>query len=70
MRHDDELKQIATVSERLATRHPEVERESIEVAVREAHQSYAGSRVRDFVPLLVERDAVDRLSLRDAREDA
>lgn len=64
MRQDDELKQIATVTERLATHHPEVDRQSIDTAVREAHQSYVGSRVRDFVPLLVERDAVERLSLR------
>lgn len=70
MRQDDELKQIAKVSERLATGHPELDRQSIESAVREAHQGYVGSRVRDFVPLLVERDAVERLSLRDARGHA
>ena len=70
MRHDDELKQIATIGERLAGGHPEVDRQSIDTAVREAHQRYADSRIRDFVPLLVERDAVARLSLRDARRSA
>jgi hypothetical protein len=64
---DDEQAQIATVTDRLATGHPEVDRTSIEAAVHDAYQGYATSRIRDFVPLLVEREAVDRLSLRGGR---
>ncbi|WP_024287412.1 three-helix bundle dimerization domain-containing protein [Cellulomonas sp. KRMCY2] len=62
MRQEDELKQIASVSDRLAVRHPDLDRRTIEAAVQEAHGVYAGSRVRDFVPLLVERDARDLLA--------
>ena len=66
MNDEDELKEITTVTDRLAASHPDLDRGSIDAAVREAYQGFAGSSVRDFVPLLVERDAAQRLGLRDA----
>ncbi|HEY3438958.1 MAG TPA: hypothetical protein VGK35_14830 [Actinotalea sp.] len=61
MRHEDELKQIGTVRERLVGSHPDVDPSTVDDVVSQVQQVYAASRVRDFVPLLVERDARDRL---------
>ena len=62
MVQDDELRQVALVAERLCARHPAVPRASVEDAVREVHAGFAGSPVRDFVPLLVERGARARIA--------
>lgn len=62
MRTDKELAKIAEISTRLTSRHPEVSRGTVETVVREVHRDFEGSRVRDFVPLLVERYAGARLS--------
>ncbi|MDT2007037.1 hypothetical protein FXW78_25285 [Rhodococcus opacus] len=49
------------VIDRLDTRFPDLPRESIEQVVRSAHQHFATGKVRDFVPLLVERLAREKL---------
>ncbi|RZL75323.1 MAG: hypothetical protein EOP32_31715 [Rhodococcus sp. (in: high G+C Gram-positive bacteria)] len=61
MTHDEELQHIDQVIDRLDTRFPDLPRESIERVVRSAHEHFATGKVRDFVPLLVERLAREKL---------
>ena len=52
---------LADVQARLAERFPTVAVEVVEAAVRLAHSAMTGP-VRDFVPILVEHSARDRLA--------
>lgn len=61
MTRDDELQRIDQVIGRLDARFPDLPRESIERVVRSAHEHFANGKVRDFVPLLVERLAREKL---------
>ncbi|MGW4340572.1 three-helix bundle dimerization domain-containing protein [Rhodococcus koreensis] len=61
MTHDEELLHIDQVIDRLDSRFPDLPRESIEQVVRSAHEHFATGKVRDFVPLLVERLAREKL---------
>jgi hypothetical protein len=61
---EDEDRQVAAVAERLASRHPEVPAETVDEIVREAREKFIDSPVRDFVPLLVERSARERIRRR------
>ncbi|MFC9556643.1 three-helix bundle dimerization domain-containing protein [Rhodococcus sp. NPDC056960] len=61
MTPDDELLHIDQVIDRLDARFPDLPRESIEQVVRSAHAHFANGKVRDFVPLLVERLAREKL---------
>ncbi len=61
MTHDEELLHIDQVIDRLGTRFPDLPREGIEQVVRSAHEHFATGKVRDFVPLLVERLAREKL---------
>lgn len=58
---------MVAVQARLSERFPEVDAAVVEAAVRLSHAELTGP-VRDFVPLLVERAARDRLAFasRDA----
>ena len=66
-----EARAIGEVQERLEARFPELDPTVVEAAVRLALSEITGP-VRDFVPLLVERAARERLqratALGDARE--
>lgn len=53
---------IAGVVDRLAQRFPAHPREAVARCVQERYESFAGSRIRDFVPVLVERAAGRELS--------
>lgn len=57
MTGDDEPLQIDRVVERLITRHPSLTPTDVEAVVRRIHARFADSRIRDFVPLLVEKAA-------------
>jgi hypothetical protein len=48
---------INEVRERLARKYPQVSEARLSVTVAQAHAAFADSRVRDFIPLLVERRA-------------
>jgi hypothetical protein len=56
-----ELRALAGVQARLEARFPDLDVEVVEAAVRVAHSELTG-HVRDFVPVLVEHAARDRLS--------
>ncbi len=64
MTRADEDRQLAAVAERLAARHPEIPPQELAAIVGEARATFAGSPVRDFVPLLVERSAREMLRRR------
>ncbi|MEO7752255.1 MAG: hypothetical protein ABIS35_02455 [Terracoccus sp.] len=61
MEPEAEQRALADVRSRLQQRFPHVDAAIIEAAVRLAHAELTG-RVRDFVPVLVEHVARDRLS--------
>lgn len=56
-----EAHEIEEVQVRLAERFPQLDREVVEAAVRLAHSELTGG-IRDFVPVLVEHNARDRLA--------
>ena len=51
------------VVDRLAARFPTLARDHIAEVVDEEHERLNGARVRDFIPLLVEHEATERLRL-------
>ena len=53
---------IALVKARLRSRYPEVTPEHVGAAVDDAYGHYDRSRVRTFVPVLVEHEANERLA--------
>ncbi len=53
---------IVEVVRRLSTRFPDLPSATVQTAVDQAHQKFAGARIRDFVPVFVERSARDTLA--------
>ena len=62
MAKKSEAQAVAAVVDRLAERFPAVERSVIEDMVAHEHSLFAHGRVRDYIPILVERAAKLRLS--------
>jgi hypothetical protein len=62
MTNDEEDRLIAQTRTRLIAKFPSVSEENVAGAVESAHAHFAGHRIRDFVPLLVERMAKEKLS--------
>jgi len=60
---DDDGDTTADVIERLAARFPTLPRDHIVEVVHQEHDRMDGARVRDFIPLLVEHEATERLRL-------
>lgn len=58
----DEEAELADIVERLQARFPHTPRHVIEARVAEARDHFARARVRDFVPVLIEREARARLA--------
>ena len=56
-----EQQAVDQVIERLAGRFPEFGRVEVESVVRDAVANFEGAPVRDFVPVLVERSAKNRI---------
>ena len=56
-----EAQAITLVVERLQLRFPQTPREVIDRAVLEAHREFDDQPIRDFVPILVERQVRDQL---------
>ena len=61
MDHEAEARALQDVQERLRQRFPQLAHEVVEAAVRVAHAQLTGP-VRDFVPVLVEHEARERLA--------
>ncbi|QAY72546.1 hypothetical protein ET445_03495 [Agromyces protaetiae] len=58
---DSERRSIDEVVERLAERFPGADRAEIKTIVEAEYLGFEGKRVRDFVPVLVEKSAKKRL---------
>jgi hypothetical protein len=52
----------AAVAHRLRRRFPQLTADEIDAAVQEAERTYDGRPIRSFVPILVERDVIERFS--------
>lgn len=53
---------IEDVRQRLLRKYRDVSRDQVFTVVADAHARFTDSRVRDFVPLLVERRATEELA--------
>lgn len=53
---------IADVATRLTSRYPDISAETVATTVEQAHARFDQSPIRDFIPLLVERQAGAELS--------
>ncbi len=57
----DEEKALAEIVERLQERFPDASLEEITAAVEEGRAYFRNAKVRDFVPVLIEKEAKARL---------
>ena len=57
----DEATQIGEVIARVAATHPDCSTADIARVVQTLHAGFDGAKIREFVPLLVEREARDAL---------
>ncbi|MFD9666943.1 three-helix bundle dimerization domain-containing protein [Rhodococcus sp. NPDC059968] len=62
MNSAEEARQISQVTTRLLTKFPAASPEVVETAVEEAAAHFKSGRIRDFVPLLIERTATAKLA--------
>lgn len=58
----EEDKAIADVTSRLRDRFPQIEPTTVDHVVSDFHHEYDGRPIRDFVPVLVEREAREHLA--------
>jgi hypothetical protein len=56
-----EERSVEEVIDRLGTKFPDVDRATIQGIVAEEHDAFDGRPVRDFVPVLVEKRAKQRV---------
>lgn len=63
MKTEEEERLIAHAVTRLSAKYPSISADVVADAVASAHAHFDGHKVRDFVPLLVERMAGEKLSL-------
>ena len=62
MTRDEEDRAIEQVTHRLMTRFHELSPNLVSTTVQRLHTQFADSRIRDFIPLLVERTAREQLT--------
>jgi len=62
MDREHEQRALADVCQRLSQQFPDLDPALVEAAVKVSHHELNGSPIRDFVPLLVEHAARDRLA--------
>jgi hypothetical protein len=60
MTQTEEIHAIHALADRLRDRFPDAPPESIKNAVDEVHHQFDGRPIRDFIPVLVEREVADR----------
>ncbi|KQR90953.1 MULTISPECIES: three-helix bundle dimerization domain-containing protein [Microbacterium] len=65
----DERASVAQITERLSTRYPHLDPRHVASVVAAAYDGMSTARVRDFVPVLVERQAKGLLRDEEARAD-
>lgn len=57
-----EFDAVAEIERRLVTKFAAVPPADVSTAISQAHDRFADSKIRDFVPLLVERRVISQLS--------
>ena len=62
MERPEELRALAEVRDRLQRRFSHVHVSEVERTIEQEHSEFDGHPIRDFVPILVERAATDRLT--------
>jgi hypothetical protein len=62
MRLEDEVRAVDKVADLLIDRFDQVPAETVAVVVKDVHARFTASRIRDFIPILVERGARDQLT--------
>jgi hypothetical protein len=65
----DEHQAIEQIRSRLTARFPDLPPDTVRRTVRDVHSGFDG-RVRDYVPILVEREARTRLETLSGRDRA
>lgn len=63
----EEFRSIEQVTERLRGRFPELQPETVRSVVDTVHHQYDGRPIREFVPVLVEREVKDALEVENRR---
>jgi hypothetical protein len=61
MTQAEEIRALDQLEGRLRERFPEAPPEGIKNMVNQVHRQYDGSPIRDFIPVLVEREVVEYL---------
>ena len=56
MTQTEEIRALDLLADRLRERFPEASPDGIRQLVAEVHHQYDGSPIRDFIPVLVERE--------------
>jgi hypothetical protein len=64
MKESEEAHAIVELAERLRTRFPDAPADAVDQLVTQIHHEFDGHPIRDFIPVLVEREAVDQLRAR------
>jgi hypothetical protein len=59
----EEGQAMSEVTRRLLARFPDARPEVVDALVNDLHHEFDGDPIRDFLPVLVEREAVARLTL-------
>lgn len=62
MTTQEEQRALAHVVDRLGRRYPRLSSELVIATVAEIEATLSDARIRDYVPLLVEREAIDVLA--------
>jgi hypothetical protein len=59
---EDESRALEQLVERLTARFSEIPGDTVRAIVTATHEQFTGRPIRDFVPVLVEREAKERLT--------
>ncbi len=59
MTQTEEIRALDQLADRLRARFPDAPPEGIKQLVKQAHLQYEGRPIRDFIPVLVEREVVE-----------
>ncbi|GAC1381083.1 MAG: hypothetical protein NVSMB48_08360 [Marmoricola sp.] len=62
MSTDSEERALAAVRHRLESKYPATDPDVVNLAVDVSYQSLRSARIREFIPVLVEREANDKLA--------
>ena len=66
---EDETRAVREVVQRLSASYPHVAADVVQHTVRTSYEQFADSRIRDFVPVLVERMARTSLGSKTSSPD-